>query len=997
MPLMRYFSILMLAFLLTACGGGGSIQKDTDNGNGDDGSDGTYAITLSGADTSGNSTNTLSSLSPLVITATLTKDGSPLANSRVVFESDEFATMEPSSGSVLTNTEGKASITLKVTATVGAGRITATYTQGDNSATRSFDFTSQGGGDDGNVTASAKLEVMLLSKCPAGWDDSRNQAMIDPIAAGCTRVNQVSSNETADVFIKMTSSQTGDAIANALISAETTLGAILPSTGTALTDSFGIAILKFQPGNQGGAGTITVNSPDYVDVTQAINFNVGVAQLNVTIDNGLVDSNGVQQKLSAGGSTVITVTLKDQNGALINSAVEVAFSSACSVATPALAELDETVNTSNGIARSTYRAKGCQGEDRISVTIQNGSSPINQETIIEVDSALAQAVQFLPEEDGFNQFIALPPGEGGLPTQSVVSFKLVDEDNLAIPRARVDFRLSDEQGLASLTQITGNTNANGIVRTTVKSGIVPGPLVVSACYIPEESYVNLPEGDAITCWTDIANACNDADASNDDARCPSGVMHTIPLSEQIFGVSSGLILSSGVTDQDTFDASPVTFNTNSLNYNGVTTNITLFFGDQFNQFNADGVAATVIAEAGAIGSTESEDTYDCRTNNAACTVVWRSQGDRPFYEYRWGNRIGDIDGNANTFEAVAPRLAATLSNTQKQSSANWNCDPYFGNAAPCINGMLRQKDASSNDGATTALRRIVMGGRVSVLAFVKGQENFRDEQSSGGVERRNGRFDIGEYRQEFDLTEAFLDTNENGRFDKENCDSAANTGPCSPTGTVNGGHDDWWMDSNNNGRFDFDIDGNNIYEGDGKYNGLLCSEAAEAAGECTKELVNVYRQFELIMSGDNAFVRFTVPAALAGSNTCPSGNGLVLEPSGVDGVCDLASVDFTAAGSPSAVPITIYFTDEFGNPLPAGTEVEISTNNGELTSGSVSGTLGNYTSDKPNFFNVTLAREAEPNNKLSGVLGIKFTFPALGDDDDERKTQSIGISVTDAG
>lgn len=185
--------------------------------------------------------------------------------------------------------------------------------------------------------------------------------------------------------------------------------------------------------------------------------------------------------------------------------------------------------------------------------------------------------------------------------------------------------MSDEQGLASLTQITGNTNANGIVRTTVKSGIVPGPLVVSACYIPEESYANLPDGDAITCWTDIAKACNDADASNDDARCPTGVMHTIELSEQIFGVSSGLILSSGVTDQDTFDASPVTFNTNSLNYNGVTTNITLFFGDQFNQFNADGVAATVIAEAGAIGSTESEDTYDCRTNNAACTVVWRSK------------------------------------------------------------------------------------------------------------------------------------------------------------------------------------------------------------------------------------------------------------------------------------------------------------------------------------------------------------------------------------
>ncbi|RRS07098.1 hypothetical protein EAG18_18640 [Pseudoalteromonas sp. J010] len=973
MPLMRYFGLLIIAFLLTACGGGGSIQKDTDNGNGD-GSDGTYAITLSGSDSDGNTANTLSSTSPLIITATLTKDGSALANSRVVFESDEFAVMEPSSGSVLTDTEGKASVTLKVTNVVGAGRITASYEQGSNAVSKTFDFTSQGGGDNSDNTASGKLEVMLLSQCPVGWDTNRDQAMIDPIAAGCTRVNQVSSNETADIFIKLTSSQTSDAIANALISAETTLGTILPATGTALTDNFGIAILKFQPGNQGGAGTITVNSPDYVDVTQAINFNVGVAQLNVSIDNGLVDGNGVQQQLSAGGSTVITVTLKDQNGALINSAFEVAFSSPCSSATPALAELDESVNTSNGIARSTYRAKGCQGEDRISVTIQNGSSPINKETTIEIDSALAQAVQFLPEEEGFNQFIALPPGEGGLPTQSVVSFKLVDEDNLAIPRARVDFRLSDEQGLASLTQITGNTNANGIVRTTVKSGIVPGPLVVSACYIPEESYVNLPDGDAITCWTDIAKACNDTDATNDDVRCPTGVMHTIPLSEQIFGVSSGLILSSGVTDQDTFDASPTTFNTNSLNYNGVTTNIRLFFGDQFNQFNADGVAATVIAEAGAIGSLDSDTTYDCRTNNASCSVVWRSQGVRPFTDPKWGNRLNSIP----------PRKVGVVPNT----SENWNCDPYFGQAAPCIGGMKRQKDAPLEGTDPFADDRIVMGGRVSVLAFVKGQETYVDKPSSDGVSRRNGQFDIGEFREEFDLSEAFLDTNENFRFDEAICDTSPNTGPCSPTGTSTGGHDDIWIDNDNNGFFN---------QPDGRYNGLLCSPEAEgdAKGQCSRELVNVYSQFELVMSGDDVYTRFTVAKGDIGGS-CTSSRGLVLEVSDDSEHCDIESVDFTVQNAWQSVPITIYFSDIFGNPLPAGTEIEVSTNNGELASGTVTSAVGNTNTDIAQSITVTLVQETEPNNKRDGFLTIKFTYPALGDSS-EQKSESVGIFVRDAG
>ncbi|MBR8841379.1 MULTISPECIES: hypothetical protein [unclassified Pseudoalteromonas] len=997
MPLMRYFSILMLAFLLTACGGGGSIQKDTDNG---DGSDGTYAITLAGE----GGANSVSSDTPLKVTATLTKNGSALANSRVVFESDDFATMEPSSGSVLTNDAGEATITLQATNVVGAGRLTATYTNGSNTVSQTFDFTSQGGGDDGNVTASAKLEVMLLSKCPAGWDDNRDQAMIDPIAAGCSRVNRVSSNETAEIFIKMTSSQTGDGIANVLIGAETTLGTISPDT--ALTDTFGIAILNLKPGNQGGAGTVTVNSPNYVDVTKSINFSVGVAQLNVTVDNGLVDSSGVQQKLSAGGSTVITVTLRDQNGVLINSAVAVAFSSACASATPALAELDETVNTSNGIARSTYRAKGCQGEDRISVTIQNGSSPINQETIIEVDSALAQAVQFLPEEDGFNQFIALPPGEGGLPTQSVVSFKLVDEDNLAIPRARVDFRLSDEQGLASITQITGNTNANGIVRTTVKSGIVPGPLVVSACYIPEESYVNLPEGDAITCWTDIAKACNDADASNDDARCPTGVMHTIPLSEQIFSVSSQLILSSGVTDQDTFDAAPDIINSNSYSYSGVTTNITLFFGDQFNHFNADGVAATVIAEAGAIGSLESPDTYDCRTNKATCSVVWRSQGERPFSDPKWGNRINDI----------APRKKGTVANIPE----NWNCDPYFNRPAPCINGLKRQKNAPSTGTDPYADERVVMGGRVGVLAFVKGQESYRDEESSDGVQRRNGLFDVGEYRQEFDLTEAILDTNENGRFDKEDCDASPTTGPCTPVNTKNGGHDDWWIDANNNGIFDYDANGDGV-PGDGKYNGLLCSEAALAQNQCNRELVNVFRNFELIMSDDTAYVRFAVRKSDAQSmglaanqlDQCQdvtrvdNGNTVVildLEESDDAQYCDVQTINLSAPeidddtidDQISNVRVSIFVTDINGNPLPAKTEVEIATTNGELASGTQTEVLGNTGTDKPLVYSAFLTRETEPNNKTLGELTIKFTFKGLGDDDDGL-VQSVPLTVIDAG
>ena len=183
-----------------------------------------------------------------------------------------------------------------------------------------------------------------------------------------------------------------------------------------------------------------------------------------------------------------------------------------------------------------------------------------------------------------------------------------------------------------------------------------------------------------------------------NAICPEGTLNLVPLSEQISSVSSQLTLASGVTDQNSFDASPVIFNTNSLNYNGVTTNITVFFGDQFNNYNGDGVEATILAEAGVIGSSSNEVT--CKTNDATCVVTWQSQGDRPFYEKKWGNRIGEIDNDPSTTEGINPKTGLI------------NCDPYFGSAAPCINGIKRAKN--SPDG-------VVMGGRVSILAVTKGQ------------------------------------------------------------------------------------------------------------------------------------------------------------------------------------------------------------------------------------------------------------------------------------
>ncbi|MCG7542801.1 Ig-like domain-containing protein [Pseudoalteromonas sp. MM17-2] len=954
MRFVRLLSASLLSLLLVACGGGGSLEEGGDTG-GDGSSSGSYSITVTVVDSEGNEItdeNPLSRDNAAKAVATLSATSGSVSGQRIEFSlDDEIGELKVVK--VETDEDGVAETDVFAGQQKGAGLIIATYAPGNISASDSF--TTQG--DDVVVTEeTADVDVLLLAGCNAGWDDDRDNVMLDPRDpnTGCNIVNSISSNEVGEIYVEVTSIQSGDGVGSAIVNAQTSVGTILPSSGTALTDSFGRALLRLQPGNQGGAGTITAEA---LGVTDTTNFAVGAVNLQLTVDNGLaMDNNNNVIPLKAGGSTVIEVQLRDNEGNLFQSPTDVEFSSTC--AASGQSTLDDKVKSRAGIATATYRANGCNINDNVTVTIETGGKNYTASTIIPVEASPVQSIQFM---DVSEQFIALPPGEGGVPTQSVVRFKLLDEDGNPVAQDRIDFRLSDGAGKAMLTQLTGNTSNNGEVQTTVTSGVVPGSLVVKACYVPKADVAALPEGDDLTCWVDEYEACQAVDAPS---SCPEGELNLIPLSEQISSVSSLLTLSSGVTDQNSFDLSTDVINSNSLYYNGVTSNLTVFFGDQFNQLSGDGVEATVLTEAGVTGvidGTQFNPTFKCQTTDAACTIQWRSQGDRPFWDYKWGNRIGDIDGNPSTTEGINPK------------TGEQNCDPYFGAAAPCINGMIRAKNDPNG---------IVMGGRVTVTAVAKGQENFVDEESSGGVTRRNGLFDIGEYYQEYDLTEAFIDHNENGTFDKANCDPAPGpTDPCSEL-LSRGGHNETWRDLDNDGIFD---------EADGKYNGLLCSQEAEAAGECTRELIEVRSSIEMVMSGDEPYVRFTVD-----SGNCTTDPQRVLESTNVSGKCDIVLVNVSTGdnGGLASQAIDIYYSDEFGNPLPVGTEIELSASNGVLDVLEHTSVVGNSNTDKPMHSKVLISREQEGNQIFSGSLNITFTIPS-GQDDVDNKVVVASMNVID--
>jgi hypothetical protein len=930
--------------------------------------------------------NPVTSTNTGTVTATLTSDGEPLSDNLISFSTNFTGEITPVLGTASTNDDGEATVTLNSGDFKGAGQVVASYTSSSDTITSTAVFYSSGDGASAD-DAEFSVSLMLLTGCNADWDDNRASVKLDPTdsSTGCSVVHNISSSDLGEIFVEVVDEQSGDGSAYALVNIETDLGSILPSSGAALTDAQGVALLKLQPGDTGGAGTITATSQDE---STSINFAVGTADLTLEVDNGLAqDDSGNDIALNAGGSTVIVVSLYDDDGELYTTATDVEFSSTCYI--NELAEIDDSVKSSGGIASATYQAKGCSGDDTVTISVETGGENFTASTIISIEESPVQSIQFVQVSE---TFIALPPGEGGLPTQSEVEFQLFDQDGLAATQQRIDFRLTDSIGAASLTQTSADTDNDGLVSTTVTSGVVPGSLVVKACYVSTEDIDALDEGDDLTCWVDDYDLCQD-DPTNE--ICPTGTLHLIPLSEQISSVSSQLTLSSGVTDQNSFDASPDVLNTNSLNYNGVTTDITVYFGDQFNHYNGDGVEATVLAEAGVIGG-DSDETF-CQTTDATCTVTWRSQGDRPFYDYKWGNRIGDIDGDSSTTEGVNPKTGEE------------NCDDYFGDPAPCINGITRAKD--NEDG-------VVMGGRVSILAVTKGQENFVDEETTDDVTRTNGLFDIGEYYSSYDLAEAFIDHNENLTFDKVNCSDAIGdeydetSDLCSPLNS-RGGHNETWRDLDNDGLFD---------GADGKYNGLLCSEAAEAADECTRDLIEVRKSIELVMSGDVPYVRFAViksnsvaeaPYEVFVPADCSSSIAATLETSDTDDYCDVSSIDLSnvVVDNPnydetdpdetdaatveiglSSIGVYIFYSDEFGNPLPAGTTVTITSTNGDLSIVNHEETIPNTNTDIPSSSLVVISRETDGNDLLTGVLSITFEFTNASGD---TKTISQGITISD--
>ena len=385
------------------------------------------------------------------------------------------------------------------------------------------------------------------------------------------------------------------------------LGLFNPSSGTALTNSAGVATVQMSSASlsAAGAGSVTASaSVSSSTVSGAASYQVGAA--NIALSNLAISATDIP----AYGTSTVSVTV-NVNGSPTTSPVAVSFSSGCG--SSGKASLPSTVQTVNGVATATYTDKGCNGADTITATVLDKSV---QGTIKSAGSAPAN-IQFLSATPSA---IALK-GTAGLIDISSVTFKVVDASGVAVSAATVEFYLSNWTGGIKLddnakTTVDAMTNgkvrkqtaADGTVSVTVQAGSNPASV-----------------------WV-LANVLNSS------------------LGTQ----SSKLIISTGLPSQDRFSLSAGVHNIEGWDYDGVTTTLNVLAFDRVGNPVPDGTTVNFVTE----GAGTSPSPGTCSMASGACTINFVSAENRPRNESvavcldTSGNRVTDSAANVDSTTCV---------------------------------------------------------------------------------------------------------------------------------------------------------------------------------------------------------------------------------------------------------------------------------------------------------------------------------------------------------
>lgn len=434
---------------------------------------------------------------------------------------------------------------------------------------------------------------------------------------------------------------------------------------------------------------------------------------------------GTQQAtLSTGDTAQLSVYFVDQDDVAYTGPAEILFASDC--INNGQSEIDPAItDNTSGTVLATYTVLSCDDTDIVTATSSVEGVTLTATITIQTEQPPLGALQFISANP---QVLALKGTEGtndqtgdgrDIGPQSTVTFRVTSDNGGPLPNQQVNFELvtgdsgtGNDGGDAYLSRYVDFTDTEGLVSTVVNPGTTSTPLRVRAT----------------------------AERNNQD----------------ISAVSSRLVVTTGIPDQDSFSLSVSTFNIDGWAYDGIETDITIRAADRFNNPVPNGTALTFWAEGAAIEPS-------CVTSGGACTVKLKSQSPRPntgrvsilaraigeesFTDtsptngrYDEGENYQDLDepflddNEDCTYNAGAEKFADFNNDGHRNSSSDPDYIPYY-------DGLLcneNPSNSSCNPNAETifvsANTVIVLSGStdLSVTPFLAGDLQLSPISTCGG-------------------------------------------------------------------------------------------------------------------------------------------------------------------------------------------------------------------------------------------------------------------------
>jgi hypothetical protein len=364
-------AMLACTLLVASCGGGGG---DPGAVTGSAATSKSATISVATYTSTGTASSTIVNNGELAAKATvLDSAGKPIVNAVVAFTtSAALATITPTTGTALTDGNGVASVVIRPTTTAvsGAGTVTASVTVGTATLTGGANYTVA-------PVTPVSLQVSLVT------------------AVG---VNSTTVSSASPLTVRaIVADKAGVPIKDALVTFTTdnALATIAPTTGTSLTDAFGIALATLRPASLAvnGAGKVTATvTMGGATVSNDTNYTVLVSPVtSASVAVSFLDANGLpSNSVSSAAPLTARAMFTNQNGLPIaNALVSFATDNTLAVFSPSVGT---TLSDANGVATITMRpaSLAASGAGRVTAsTTSNGVTLVGEANYIVGATALS--------------------------------------------------------------------------------------------------------------------------------------------------------------------------------------------------------------------------------------------------------------------------------------------------------------------------------------------------------------------------------------------------------------------------------------------------------------------------------------------------------------------------------------------------------------------------------------------------------------------------------